>query len=87
MISIRELRANIFLGPDIEGPRVNYLELFIQRKNNRYLMTCLSINGSKMISFRLVEKRRIKVLDVDFSPTVFRFKAKMIAGVDIPTAP
>jgi len=40
-----------------------------------------------MKSFRLVEKRRIKVLDVDFSPTVFRFKAKMKAGVDIPAAP
>jgi hypothetical protein len=37
----------------------------------------LSINASKIKSFRLVEKRRIKMLFFDFSSTVFRFQAKI----------
>ncbi len=41
----------------------------------------LSINASKIKSFRLVEKRRTKVLYVDFSFTLFRFQAKIKLGL------
>jgi hypothetical protein len=53
---------------------------WLSREKNRHtIMSCcsfLSINATKIKSCRLVEKRRTKVLYVDFSSTLFRFKAK-----------
>jgi len=54
-------------------------------EKDRYtIVSCysfLTINASKTKSFRLVEKRRIKVLYMNVSSAVFRFQAKIKLGL------